>query len=177
MTSRKELWKGGPFKPLTQGFARSGGRNHHGRVVSRHIGGGHKRVYRLVDFSRPLGGTLPAVVERLEYDPNRSAHIALVRHQTPEPVPQAQQYSYFLAPQGVAPGDVLQGGTDVPIRPGNTLPLAHIPIGMQVGPGGRGAGRPSAPCLALGGQGWLCGPAVRCVLPALPHPRVACMGG
>lgn len=71
-------------------------------------------------------------MERLEYDPNRSAHIALVKHQTPEPLPLRQQYSYVLAPQDVAPGDLLQSGADVPIRPGNTLPLSSIPIGMQV---------------------------------------------
>ncbi len=132
VTTRKELWKGGPFKPLTEGFARSGGRNHSGKVVSRHIGGGTKRIYRLVDFKRPVG-TAPGVVKRLEYDPNRSAHIALVKLQTPEPLPLRQQYSYVLAPQGVGAGDMLQSGTDVPIRPGNTLPLSHIPIGMQVG--------------------------------------------
>ena len=168
VTTRKELWKGGPFKPLTQGFARSGGRNHHGRVVSRHIGGGSKRIYRLVDFQRPLG-TSPALVERLEYDPNRSAHIALVRHQAPatapdgRPLPLASQYSYFLAPQGVAAGDLLQSGTDVPIRPGNTLPLSHIPIGMQVGGAGgqrqrqhagSGPARKQCACVVRLGRKW-----------------------
>ncbi|GAB4815005.1 hypothetical protein N2152v2_002051 [Parachlorella kessleri] len=134
VTARKDLWKGGPFKPLTQGFSRTGGRNHSGKAVARHIGGGSKRIYRIIDFQRSLG-TAPGVVERLEYDPNRSAHIALLKLQTRKthkPLALREQYSYVLAPQGVAPGDTLLSGTDVPIRPGNTLPLSHIPIGMQV---------------------------------------------
>eukprot|EP00887_Chlorella_sp_A99_P003360 scaffold26.g3360.t1 len=125
ITSRKDLWKGGPFKPLTEGLGRSGGRNTRGVVTTRHRGGGSKRLYRLVDFKRPPGAAGPGTVQRIEYDPNRSTRIALLQH-APD------RHSYVLAPQGLAPGDVVHSGTDVPIRPGNTLPLANIPVGMQI---------------------------------------------
>lgn len=132
ITSRKDLWKGGPFKPLTEGMAKTGGRNHHGVITARHRGGGHRKVYRLIDFARPTG-TKAAVVERLEYDPNRSAHIALVKHKEVDPTAALrEQYSYFLAPQEVKEGDMLYSGPDAPIRPGNTLPLSAIPVGMAV---------------------------------------------
>ena len=132
ITSRKELWKGGPFKPLTEGLSKTGGRNAHGVITSRHIGGGHRKVYRHVDFKR-AEGTVAAVVQRLEYDPNRSAHIALVKHRGVEAAAGLrQQYSYFLAPQEVKEGDVLHSGEGAPIRPGNTLPLSAIPVGMAV---------------------------------------------
>ncbi|EFN52109.1 hypothetical protein CHLNCDRAFT_11610, partial [Chlorella variabilis] len=132
ITSRKGLWKGGPFKPLTEGMARTGGRNAHGVITARHRGGGHRRVYRAIDFARPQG-TAAAVVERLEYDPNRTAHIALVRHKGGAAAAALRhQYSYFLAPQDVKEGDLLHSGADAPIRPGNTLPLSAIPVGMAV---------------------------------------------
>jgi ribosomal protein L2 len=132
ITSRRDLWKGGPFKALTQGLARSGGRNAHGVITARHRGGGHRKVYRLLDFARPEG-TPPGVVQRLEYDPNRSAHIALMRHEGVDAAaPLRQQFSYVLAPQGVAPGDVLHAGGDAPIRPGSALPLSAIPVGTAV---------------------------------------------
>lgn len=133
-TSRKDLWKGGPFKPLTAGMARTGGRNFQGRITSRHRGGGHRKVYRLIDFARAIGKP-PGVVERIEYDPNRSARIVLVKHTMPAATtstPPSQAYSYFLAPQGIAVGDKVESGTDAAIKPGNTLPLENIPIGMNV---------------------------------------------
>lgn len=133
ITSRKGLWKGGPFKPLTEGLTRSGGRNNHGRITSRHRGGGHKRVYRKIDFARYPTTTVEGVVQRLEYDPNRSARIALLHHQSlPEGTPVSKLYSYVLAPQNVSPGDMLSSGSEAPIRAGNALPLRDIPIGMQI---------------------------------------------
>jgi large subunit ribosomal protein L2 len=130
ITSRKDLWAGGPFKPLTEGLRKSGGRNSQGRITVRHRGGGHRKVYRLVDFKRPAGAAA-GVVERVEYDPNRSARIALVKLAN-DTGPKATQYAYILAPQGVGAGDAVQSGADAPIRPGNTLPLSAIPVGMQV---------------------------------------------
>ncbi|KAI7841987.1 hypothetical protein COHA_004330 [Chlorella ohadii] len=135
ITSRKGLWKGGPFKPLTEGLSRSGGRNAHGVITSRHRGGGHRKVYRHIDFARSEG-TAAGVVQRLEYDPNRSARIALVKHKgVAATAPLREQFSYYLAPQAsteVKEGDVLYSGADAPIRPGNTLPLSAIPVGMSV---------------------------------------------
>jgi large subunit ribosomal protein L2 len=139
ITSRKDLWKGGPFKPLTEGLRRTGGRNSAGRITSRQRGGGHRRVYRQVDFKRAdfegRGGAAAAAgtVERVEYDPNRSARIALVRLDgAAESAPLRERYSYILAPQGVGPGDAVAAGAAAPIRPGCTLPLSAIPVGMQV---------------------------------------------
>lgn len=131
ITSRKDLWKGGPFKPLTEGIRRTGGRNSQGRITVRHRGGGHRRIYRVVDFHRPAA-TPAGVVQRVEYDPNRSARIALVRHTGQEDKRLASQYSYILAPQGVVDGDEVHCGPDAPIRPGNTLPLSAIPVGMEI---------------------------------------------
>ena len=131
ITSRKDLWKGGPFKPLTEGLTRSGGRNNHGRITSRHRGGGHKRVYRKIDFTRR--GEHEGVVQRIEYDPNRSARIALLHHVSmPEGTPVSKSHSYVLAPQEMVRGQTLSSGDEVPIRPGNSLPLRSIPIGMQI---------------------------------------------
>ena len=133
ITSRKDLWRGGPFKPLTQGLRKSGGRNNQGRITSRHRGGGHRKVYRIIDFVRAPGATPPGVVERLEYDPNRSARIALIRHQdVPDTAPMTERYSYMLAPQGIAPGDTVFAGGNAPIKPGSTLPLADIPVGLAI---------------------------------------------
>lgn len=133
VTTRKDLWKGDPFKPLTEGLVKTGGRNNHGRITSRHRGGGHKRVYRKIDFSRRSEITTEAVIERIEYDPNRSARIALLHHhKMPEGTPISKSYSYMLAPQSVSSGDVVMAGPEAAIRPGNTLPLRNIPIGMQI---------------------------------------------
>ena len=156
VTSRKDLWKGGPFKPLTEGLIKTGGRNNHGRITSRHRGGGHKRVYRKIDFTRMPDHTTEAVVQRIEYDPNRSARIALLHHHTmPEGTPVSKSHSYVLAPQTVGAGDVLMSGADAAIKPGNTLPLRSIPIGMQIhnvemqpGRGGQ-MGRAAGTCCTL----------------------------
>ena len=103
---------------------KSGGRNNHGRITTRHVGGGHKQAYRIVDFKRNKDG-IPARVERIEYDPNRSAHLALLVYQDGE-------RRYIIAPKGITAGDVLQSGSDAGIKPGNCLPLANIPVGTQV---------------------------------------------
>lgn len=118
------LWKGEPYAPLLEKQSRTGGRNNNGHITTRHKGGGQKQHYRLVDFKRNKDG-VPATVERLEYDPNRSAHIALLCYADGE-------RRYIIAPRGVAAGDTLQSGTDAPIRAGNTLPLRNIPIGSTV---------------------------------------------
>lgn len=118
------LHKGGPHEPLLVPLSKSGGRNNQGRTTVRHRGGGHKRHYRLVDFRRDKDN-VPGRVERLEYDPNRSAHLALVLYKDGE-------RRYILAPKRVSVGDPIQSGTDAPIKPGNALPLKSIPVGTQV---------------------------------------------
>ena len=118
------LHKEGPYEPLVERQSTRGGRNNVGRVTVRHQGGGHKQRYRLIDFRREKDG-IPAVVERLEYDPNRSAHIALVCYADGE-------RRYILAPKGVQAGSSLQSGVSAPIKPGNTLPLRNIPLGTSV---------------------------------------------
>ncbi len=118
------LHKGDPYEPLVVPLPRSGGRNNQGRVTTRHRGGGHKRHYRIVDFRRDKDG-IPGRVERLEYDPNRSAHLALVLYQDGE-------RRYILAPKRVEVGDPIQSGSDAPIKPGNAMPLKNIPVGTQV---------------------------------------------
>ena len=137
LINRSELWKGKPVKALTEGKNGTGGRNNHGRITSRFIGGGHKQSYRFVDFKRRGKFDMPATVERLEYDPNRSAFIALVKYQDGE-------LSYILAPQRLRPGDSVIAGSRVDIKPGNAMPLAAIPVGtivhnieMKVGAGGK----------------------------------------
>src|SRR5690606_16782368 len=110
-----ELHKGEPYAPLLEKKSKSGGRNHHGRITTRHIGGGHKQHYRIIDFRRNKDG-IPAIVERLEYDPNRSAHIALLKYADGE-------RRYILAPKGVSAGEQLLSGDHAPIKAGNTLPL------------------------------------------------------
>ncbi|MGA8194476.1 MAG: 50S ribosomal protein L2 [Acetobacteraceae bacterium] len=136
LINRSELWKGKPVKALTEGKIGTGGRNNHGRITSRFIGGGHKQSYRFVDFKRRKFDT-PATVERLEYDPNRSAFIALVKYQDGE-------LSYILAPQRLRTGDSVVAGQRCDIKPGNAMPLAAIPVGtivhnieMKVGAGGK----------------------------------------
>lgn len=132
VTSRVGLWKGGPFKALTEGLRKTGGRNNHGRITARHRGGGHRKVYRQVDFARPASKP-EGMVQRIEYDPNRSARIALVKHPSmPPETPISKSHSYVLAPQGIAAGTVIENGPDAPIKPGNALPLSSIPIGIQI---------------------------------------------
>ena len=121
---RSELWKGKPVKNLTEGLTKSGGRNNSGRITIWQRGGGHKRRYRLVDFKRRKWD-VSATIERLEYDPNRTAFIALLRYEDGE-------LSYILAPQRVSAGDVLVAGEKVDIKPGNALPLRSIPIGTII---------------------------------------------
>ncbi len=118
------LHKGDPYAPLLEKKSKTGGRNNQGRITTRHRGGGHKRHYRLVDFKRTKDG-VPARVERIEYDPNRSAHLALLVYADGE-------RRYILAPKGLRPGDQVMSGRDAPIKPGNTLPLRNIPLGTQV---------------------------------------------
>ena len=136
IVDRSELWKGKPVKGLTEGLRQKGGRNNTGRTTMRWLGGGHKRRYRVVDFKRRKDDA-PATVERLEYDPNRTAFIALIRY------PDGEQ-SYILAPQRLRPGDSVVAGQRCDIKPGNAMPLAAIPVGtivhnieMKVGAGGK----------------------------------------
>jgi large subunit ribosomal protein L2 len=124
IVDRGELHKGAPVKALTEGLTKSGGRGSDGRINSRHRGGGHKRTYRLVDFKRRKFD-VPATVERLEYDPNRTAFIALIRYEDGE-------LSYILAPQRLAAGDTVVADARVDVKPGNAMPLANMPIGTIV---------------------------------------------
>ncbi|WP_086481865.1 50S ribosomal protein L2 [Oceanospirillum sanctuarii] len=119
-----DLHKGAPYAPLLAKKQKTGGRNNNGRITTRHIGGGHRQHYRLVDFRRNKDG-IPAVVERIEYDPNRTAHIALLKYADGE-------RRYIIAPKGVKAGDPVQSGVDAPIKPGNTLPLRNIPVGSVI---------------------------------------------
>lgn len=119
-----DLHKGKPYAPLIEKKSKSGGRNHYGRITTRHVGGGHKQQYRVIDFRRNKDD-IPAVVERLEYDPNRTAHIALLKYADGE-------RRYIIAPKGVKAGDAIQSGSDAPIKAGNTLPLRNIPVGSVI---------------------------------------------
>lgn len=119
-----ELHKGKPFAALLDTKSKTGGRNNNGRITTRHIGGGHKQHYRLVDFKRNKDG-IPATIERLEYDPNRSANIALVLYKDGE-------RRYILAPKGLKAGDQIQSGADAAIKVGNCLPMRNIPVGATV---------------------------------------------
>ncbi len=118
------LHKGKPHEALVDKKSKSGGRNNLGRMTVRHRGGGHKQRYRVVDFKRNKAG-VPARVERLEYDPNRSARLALLLYADGE-------RSYIVAPRGVGPGDTLMAGSEAPIKRGNCLPLRAIPVGTTV---------------------------------------------
>lgn len=118
------IHKGKPLSSLVGGKSKSGGRNNDGRMTVRHRGGGHKRRYRTIDFRRDKDG-VPGVVERLEYDPNRSAHLALIKYADGE-------RRYILAPKGVEAGTPVMSGEDAPIKPGNALPLKSIPVGTLV---------------------------------------------
>ncbi len=118
------LYNGQPYAPLVEKKSKSGGRNNAGRITVRHRGGGHKQRYRLIDFKRNKDG-IPAVVERIEYDPNRTAHIALLNYVDGEK-------RYIIAPKGVVAGDRLESGEDAAIRSGNALKLSAIPLGSTV---------------------------------------------
>ncbi len=124
LVDRSELWKGDPVKKLTEGLSKKGGRNNRGRITARRIGGGHKRRYRIVDFKRRKRD-VPATVERLEYDPNRTAFIALIKYDDGE-------LSYILAPQRLAPGDKVIAAATADVKPGNAMPLRGMPIGTIV---------------------------------------------
>ncbi|MCK5545909.1 MAG: 50S ribosomal protein L2 [Rhodospirillaceae bacterium] len=135
LVDRSSIWKGRPEKSLTEGLRKNGGRNNTGRITSRRIGGGHKRRYRMIDFKRNKLGF--ATVERIEYDPNRTAFIALINYEDGEK-------SYILAPQRMAVGDKIESADKADIKPGNALPLSNIPVGtivhnveMKVGKGGQ----------------------------------------
>lgn len=122
--STEGLHKGEPYAPLLAKKVRTGGRNNAGRITTRHVGGGHKQRYRLIDFKRDKDG-IPAKVERVEYDPNRSAHIALLLYADGE-------RRYIIAPAKVVAGDSLISGAESPIKVGNSLPLRNIPVGAMV---------------------------------------------
>lgn len=130
------LFKGMPYSPLLQNKKKTGGRNNHGRITTRHIGGGHKKAYRILDFKRKKDG-ISAIVQTVEYDPNRSANIILLLYKD-------GSRSYILEPKGIKVGDFVESGLTVPIKLGNSLPLKNIPIGtilhnveMKLGKGGQ----------------------------------------
>ena len=136
IVDRSGLYKGKPVKSLTEGLTKSGGRNNLGRVTVRFRGGGHKRTYRLVDFKRRKFD-VPAKVERIEYDPNRSAFIALLAYQDGE-------QAYILAPQRLSVGDTVVAGAQVDVKPGNAMPVGAMPVGtiihnveIKIGRGGQ----------------------------------------
>jgi large subunit ribosomal protein L2 len=121
---RSGLYKGKPVKALVEGLSKSGGRGNTGRITSRRIGGGHKISYRLIDFKR-IKHDMNAVVERLEYDPNRTAFIALIKYED-------GTLSYILAPQRLAAGDSVISGANVDVKPGNAMPIGAVPVGTIV---------------------------------------------
>ncbi|MGB8840056.1 MAG: 50S ribosomal protein L2 [Aliidongia sp.] len=136
IVDRSELWKGDPIKALTEGLRNHGGRNNTGRTTMFHRGGGHKRRYRIVDFKRRKYD-MSATVERLEYDPNRTAFIALIKYQDGE-------LAYILAPQRLKVGDSVVAGDKVDVKPGNAMPMKNMPVGtiihnveMKPGKGGQ----------------------------------------
>ena len=136
LVDRSALYKGKPVKALTEGKSSAGGRNNNGRVTVRFRGGGHKQAYRVIDFKRTKFDA-PAVVERLEYDPNRTAFIALVKYQDGE-------LAYILAPQRLSAGDSVVAGENVDVKPGNAMPAGNIPVGtivhnveIKIGKGGQ----------------------------------------
>jgi large subunit ribosomal protein L2 len=136
IVDRSELWKGEPVKALTEGKRGKGGRNNTGRIMLRYRGGGHKRRYRIIDFKRRKDDVV-ATVERLEYDPNRSAFIALVNYEDGE-------QAYILAPQRLKAGDKVVSGDKVDVKPGNAMPMKNMPVGtiihnveMKAGKGGQ----------------------------------------
>ena len=124
LVDRNNLWKGKPYKPLTSVNNSSKGRNNYGRITSRNHGGGHKHKYRIIDFYRKKT-KMSAEVERIEYDPNRSCHIMLVKFED-------GQKFYYLAPKNIKVGDKVQNGSDAEIKNGNCLPLKDLPAGIEV---------------------------------------------
>lgn len=147
LIDRSELWKGRPIKELTKGLRKTGGRNNTGKITVRHIGGGHKRLYRFVDLKREVRD-MPGTVERLEYDPNRTCHIALVSY--PD-----NQLAYILLPQKLKIGDTVESSAtkELEIKVGNAMPLRNVPIGTFIHnvehiPGKGGAFARSAGCSA-----------------------------
>jgi len=120
----QDLYKGEPHGPLLAKKSKTGGRNNKGRITTRHRGGGHKQRYRIIDFKRSKEG-ISGLVERLEYDPNRTAHIALIRYDDGE-------RTYIIAPRKLAVGDRIEAGVGAPIKTGNCLPMRNIPIGSVV---------------------------------------------
>jgi len=136
LVDRSHLWKGKPEKTLVEGKSEKGGRNNAGRITMRHKGGGHKRAYRLIDFKR-VKFDMPATVERIEYDPNRTAYIALIKYDDGEK-------AYILAPQRLGPGDKVVAADKADVKPGNAMPMKNIPVGtiihnveMKPGKGGQ----------------------------------------
>ena len=136
LVDRSGLWKGKPVKALTEGLNKSGGRNNKGRITSRRRGGGHKRLYRVIDFKR-MKFDVAATVQRIEYDPNRSAFIALLRYEDGEE-------AYILAPQRLQEGDTVIAANRADIKPGNAMPMENMPVGtiihnveMKPGKGGQ----------------------------------------
>ncbi|MCZ4283014.1 50S ribosomal protein L2 [Kiloniella laminariae] len=124
LIDRSELYKGKPVKKLTEGLSKSGGRNNNGRITMRRRGGGHKRSYRIVDFKRTKFD-VAATVQRIEYDPNRTAFIALIEYADGE-------QAYILAPQRLQVGDSVISGAKTDVKPGNAMPLSAIPVGTIV---------------------------------------------
>ena len=136
LVDRSGLWKGKPVKALTEGLNKSGGRNNKGRITSRRRGGGHKRLYRVIDFKR-MKFDVAATVQRIEYDPNRSAFIALLKYEDGEE-------AYILAPQRLQEGDTVMAANRADIKPGNAMPMENMPVGtiihnveMKPGKGGQ----------------------------------------
>jgi len=147
-----ELYKGRPIASLIEKKISTAGRNNNGHITTRHMGGGHKKHYRLIDFKRNKDG-IPAKVERLEYDPNRTAHIALLCYADGE-------RRYIIAPRNVAVGSELVSGAEAPIKPGNALPIRNIPVGttihcveLQVGKGAQIARSAGASVMLLAREG------------------------
>jgi large subunit ribosomal protein L2 len=124
LVDKSALWKGRPVKKLTEGVTKSGGRNNNGRITSRHRGGGHKRLYRVIDFKRTKFD-VSAVVERIEYDPNRSAFIALLKYDDGE-------QAYIIAPQRLQEGDRVIAANRADIKPGNAMPMENMPVGTII---------------------------------------------
>ena len=136
LIDRSDLWKGKPEKSLTEGLSSKGGRNNSGQITARRRGGGHKRRYRTIDFRRNKTD-IPAIVERIEHDPNRSAFIALIKYND-------GKKAYIIAPQRLAPGDTVISGDKVDIKPGNSMPIKNMPMGtiihnieLKIGKGGQ----------------------------------------
>jgi len=122
--NRSHLYKGGPYEPLTKHQNKTGARNSMGRITTRHIGGGSRQKYRIIDFKRDKDGIL-GVVERVEYDPNRTAHIALVLYSDGE-------RRYIIATKGMAVGDEIRSGAEAPIKSGNAMTLRNVPVGSII---------------------------------------------